>query len=398
MKRRTFLEYTSLASTSLFVPSFLASPFGKKTERSRSGRNLVIIQLNGGNDGLNTVIPYRNDVYYRERPRLAIPRQEALTITDELAFHPAMDALRPIYDQGQLAVLHDVGYPNPDRSHFRSMDIWHTASGADEYRSEGWLGRYLDNHCTGCEAPYHALEIDDSLSLALKGAKRTGFAMSNPDRLQRATENQFLKALGDHQGDDHNHEEVSYLYKTMIDTQRSARYLYEQAGKHRNTVPYPANRFGDDLALIAKLILADTDTRIYYAGLTGFDTHANQQGAQQRLLQQYADGVSAFVRELEEHDLLDDTLILTFSEFGRRVAQNGSNGTDHGAANNLFLMGGNLKQRGFVNGGPDLQNLLDGDLQYRIDFRSVYATVLDHWLETDADAVLGGRFDRLKVV
>lgn len=398
MKRRTFLENTALASTSLFVPSFLASPFGKKTERSRSGRNLVIIQLNGGNDGLNTVIPYRNDVYYRERPRLAIPRQEALTITDELAFHPAMDALHSIYDRGQLAVLHDVGYPNPDRSHFRSMDIWHTASDADKYRNEGWLGRYLDNHCTGCDAPYHALEIDDSLSLALKGAERTGFAMSNPDRLQRATENRFLKALGEHQGDDHDHKEVSYLYKTMIDTQRSARYLFEQAGKHRNSVRFPSNRFGDDLALIAKLILADTDTRIYYAGLTGFDTHANQQGAQQRLLQQYADGVSAFVRELEEHDLLDDTLIMTFSEFGRRVAQNGSNGTDHGAANNLFLMGGSLKQRGFINGGPDLQNLLDGDLKYRIDFRSVYATVLDHWLETDADAVLGGRFDRLGVV
>lgn len=396
MKRRTFLENTALASTSMLVPSFLSNPLGLKTEKSRSGKNLVVIQLNGGNDGLNTIIPFRNDIYYRERPRLAISRKDTLTISDELGFNPALDSLLKVYDKGEMAIVHDVGYPNPDRSHFRSMDIWHTASDADEYKTEGWLGRYLDHQCNGCEIAHHALEIDDSLSLALKGEQRTGFAMSSPDRLQRATANRFLKALGEEHH--HHHESVQYLYKVMVNTQQSAQYLFDQSKKHRNAVSYPATPFGEDLALIARLMLSDTDTRIFYASLTGFDTHANQQGQQNRLLKQYADAMGAFLQELREHDLLNDTLVFTFSEFGRRVAQNASNGTDHGAANNVFLMSGQLQQKGFVNGGPQLSKLQEGDLAYRVDFRSVYASILDHWLETDADGILGQHFPRLNTI
>ena len=398
MKRRAFLEYSSLASTSFLVPSFLNHPIGIKTEKSRSGRNLVIIQLNGGNDGLNTIVPYRNDIYYRERPRLAIPQNEVLPMNDSLGFNLALRSLRPIFDRGEMAVLHDVGYPNPDRSHFRSMDIWHTASDADQYLTEGWLGRYLDNQCIGCDMPYHALEIDESLSLSLKGKQHNGFAMQDPEKLAKSTSNRFLRALGEHHSPKHNHESVSYLYKTMIDTQQSAQYLSAQAKKGKNSIAYPSTNFGKDLALIARLILSDTDTRIYYASLTGFDTHANQKAIQTRLLQQYAEAISAFVNDLRQNHLLDDTLIFTFSEFGRRVAQNGSNGTDHGAANNAFLLGGNLKKNGFVNGGPAIDALDNGDLSYRIDFRSIYATILDQWLQTDANAILGQSFERIPVL
>lgn len=398
MKRREFLHYSSLASTSLLVPSFLQNPWKAKRERSRSGKILVVIQLSGGNDGLNTIVPYRNDVYYRERPRLAVAKKEVLPVSDELGFNPALEALRGLYDDGRMSIINNVGYPNPDRSHFRSMDIWHTASAADEYRAHGWLGSWLDSQCHACDTPYHALEVDDSLSLALKGKARSGFAMSSPERLQRSTENRFLQALGSSSHHGHDHAEVAYLYKTMIDTQDSAQYLFEQSQRGRTQVDFPATRFGQELALVARLILADTDTQVYYVSLTGFDTHANQKNQQERLLRQYAEGVAAFTEELRRHDLLDDTLVLTFSEFGRRVAQNASNGTDHGAANNLFLMGGGLRSGGFYNEGPDLLDLADGDVKYAVDFRSVYATVLERWLDASPKVVLGDRFGLLDVL
>ncbi len=397
MKRRTFLQQSAMASTAMMVPAFLSGTALGRTYRTRSRKILVVVQLSGGNDGLNTVVPFRNDVYYQSRPRLAVPAQEVLPLSDELGFNPAMEAMKSLYDEGLLSIVNSVGYPNPDRSHFRSMDIWHTASAADEYLNTGWLGRYLDSACQqGC-TPYQALEIDDSLSLALKGAGQNGFAMSNPEGLKRASGNRFLQAISK-QHHEHEHENVAYLYKVLSDTQASADYLYQQSKVHRSQVAYPQTPFGRDLKQIAELITADSDIGIYYVSLTGFDTHANQKNQQERLLRQYAEGMQAFVKELRQHNLLQDTLIMTFSEFGRRVAQNASNGTDHGTANNLFLIGGGLKKTGFYNQGPDLTRLDNGDLIYQVDFRSVYATVLDQWLGADVPRILGGDFSRLGVI
>ena len=397
MKRRDFLKKSALASTSFMVPSFLNAFSGKPLLRSRSGKVLVVVQFSGGNDGLNTIIPYQNDIYYQNRPSLAIPKGEVLKVGYELGFNPKMSGLQSLYDEGLLSVINSVGYPNPDRSHFRSMDIWHTASDSDQYLSSGWLGRYLDSNCQRCETPYHALEVDDHLSLALKGNHRNGFAMSNPKQLKRTTDNRFLKTLAKH---DHGHEEenVAYLYKTMIDTQSSADYLFQQSKVHQSGVEYPRTSFGQDLKQISELITADTDTKVYYVSLTGFDTHANQRGQQERLLQQYAEGMKAFVKDLRQNNLLDDTLIMTFSEFGRRVKQNASRGTDHGTANNLFLIGGNLKKPGFFNEAPDLLNLDNGDLIYQIDFRRIYATILEDWLEANPASILTGQFEKLKFV
>lgn len=391
------MRQSAFASSALMVPSFLNAFTGRPPQSSRDGKILVVVQLSGGNDGLNTVVPYRNDIYYQSRPSLAIREQEVLRVSDELGFNPKMKGLQALYDEGLVTVLNNVGYPNPDRSHFRSMDIWHTASDSDQYLSTGWLGRYLDSNCRDCATPHHALEVDDHLSLALKGQTRNGFAMSNPRQLKRATDNRFLKSLADH-GHDHPEENVAYLYKTMIDTQSSADYLYQQSTVHRSKADYPQTPFGRDLKQIAELITADTDTKIYYVSLTGFDTHANQRNQQERLLQQYADGMRAFVSDLQQNNLLDDTLIMTFSEFGRRVKQNASRGTDHGTANNLFLLGGRLRQPGFFNEGPDLTTLDNGDLIYQVDFRRVYATILENWLEADAAGILPGRFERLGVV
>jgi uncharacterized protein (DUF1501 family) len=396
MKRRDFFKTTALASTSLMIPSFLKGYSGSGLLSSRFGKKLVVIQFSGGNDGLNTIIPFRNDIYYQSRPTLSIKKDLVLKIGDDQGFNPAMEALRPLYDDGLMSIINAVGYPNPDRSHFRSMDIWHTASASDEYLSSGWLGRYLDNSCDGCANPYHALEVDDSLSLALKGNERNGFAMSDPNALKKATDNKFLKSISSH---DHDHEEnVAYLYKTMIDTQSSADYLFEQSKVYQSRQEYPKTPFGRDLKQIAELISADTDTQVYYVSLSGFDTHVNQKNQQERLLQQYAEGVAAFVKDLKQNRLFDDTLIMTFSEFGRRVQQNGSNGTDHGTANNLFLIGGNLKTPGFYNAAPDLTNLDNGDLIFQIDFRRIYATILENWLEADAGQILNGNFEKLKIV
>jgi len=396
MKRRNFLKASALASTSCLIPSFLQGYDKKPLLKSRSGKNLVVVQLSGGNDGLNTIIPFQNDLYYQNRPSLAIQANKVLKLTDDLGFNPAMEALRSIYDEGEMCILNSVGYPNPNRSHFRSMDIWHTASASEEYLQTGWLGRFLDNNCQGCEVPYHALEVDDSLSLAMKGLEQSGFAMSDPRALKKATDNRFLRKIAQ-QEPEHN-ENIAYLYKTMIDTQASADYLYDQSKVHRSTVTYPSNAFAKDLRQIAELITADTDTKIYYVSLGGFDTHAFQRNAQEKLLKKYAEAMAAFVKDLKQNDLLDDTLVMTFSEFGRRVKQNASNGTDHGTANNLYLIGGNLKKAGFYNAAPNLQDLDKGDLKYQIDFRNIYATILDDWLDTDAAMILNGRFKSLGLV
>lgn len=400
MKRRDFLKHSALASTACMIPSFLAGFEPGRQYASRSQKILIVIQLSGGNDGLNTVVPYRNDLYYRYRPSLAVPEQEVLRLDDELGLNPAMAALRELYEEGSVSVLNSVGYPNPDRSHFRSMDIWHSAGPSDEYWTTGWLGRYLDSDCQSCASPHHALEVDDSLSLALKGNTRSGFAMSEARQLAGLSRNGLLGDLGEaYRSSSHDHDEnVAYLYKTLINTQSSADYLLRQSKVSRASGDYPSTAFGRDLRQIAELITADTDTRIYYAGLTGFDTHANQKGRQERLLQQYAEGMAALVSDLKKHNLFQDTLILTFSEFGRRVEQNGSRGTDHGTANNLFLIGGRLQQAGFYNAAPDLSHLENGDLIYDLDFRRVYATVLERWLEADAPAILGGQFEALPLL
>ena len=396
MRRRNFLKASALASTSFLVPSFLQAHTSRSLFGSRSGKNLVVVQLSGGNDGLNTIVPYRNDIYYRSRPQLGLKKSEILGISDELGFHPELAPLQELYDQGLMTVVNSVGYPNPDRSHFRSMDIWHTASNSNEYWSDGWLGRYLDNECRGCD-PYRALEVDDSLSLALKGKAHTGFAMSDPRSLKKAADNRFLRAVAN-QHDHHEEENVAYLYKTMIDTQSSADYLFEQSRVHRSKIDYPKSPFARDLKQIAELITADTKTQVYYVSLGGFDTHVNQKNQQARLLKRYAEAMAAFVKDLQQNNLLDDTLIMTFSEFGRRVKQNASNGTDHGTANNLFLLGGQLRRPGFYNAAPDLLNLDNGDLIYEIDFRRIYASVLEDWLEADASTILQGNFSKLNLI
>lgn len=396
VKRRTFLQTTSLATASFMVPKFLKA-FETPAVVTSGNKVVVVLQLGGGNDGLNTIIPTRNDVYYKARPGLGIKREKALRLTDEAGLHPALTAFADEFNNGSLAMLNSVGYPNPDRSHFRSMDIWQSGSAATEYLTTGWVGRYLDAQCNGCAKPTHALEIDDVLSLALKGQQAAGLAFKDPTRLYGSSNEKFFKELAAVKTSA-SEQPVDYLYKTLSETVSSANYLFRQSKLHPSTAAYPDSELGRNLKTIASLIFSDINTRVYYLSLSGFDTHVFQQGQHHRLLQQMNDAVAAFTKDLKAAGRFNDVLLFTFSEFGRRVAQNGSGGTDHGTANNMFFISGGLKQKGLINALPDLTDLDEGDLKYKVDFKNVYATVLNNWLGANDAAVLGKSYERLSFV
>lgn len=385
MERRKFLKNSALASSLFFAPNFIKAFESVATERLGYKR-LVIIQLAGGNDGLNTIIPHNNDLYYNARPRLAITK-DIIKLNDDLGFHPSLTPLRSLFDNGELSIINNVGYPNPVRSHFRSMDIWQTASGSDEYLQSGWLGRYLDKHG---KKPYNAIEMDEQLSLAMKGERFNGIATNDYRVLYNTSKDPYFKNVLNHYNDAHLSEHnLGYLYQTMIEAKSSANYIYENTKIKLSQQDYPQNKFAKQLKNVAQFITSGLDTKVFYTSLGGFDTHANQDNKQKRLLSQYAESVSAFVKDLKRNETFENTLILTFSEFGRRVKQNAANGTDHGTANNVFVIGKNLKKAGFYNDLASLSDLdTNGDLKYSIDFRSVYATILSQWMNVSTEDII----------
>jgi uncharacterized protein (DUF1501 family) len=397
IKRKEFIQIGSLATASLMVPKFLKA-FEGRPMVPLGNKVVVILQLSGGNDGLNTVIPIRNDIYYRERPRLGIAKTKALSLTDEAGLHPALTGFKELYDDGSLAIVNNVGYPNPDRSHFRSMDIWHTASQSNEYWSNGWVGRYLDAQCNGCDKPTQAIELDDVLSLALKGENIKGIAVKDPRRLYGTANEKFFRDVMKNHKDETGEQPVDYLYKTMAETLSSADYIFQQSKMHPTNAEYPKTDLGNSLKTIASLIYSEINTKVYYVSLGSFDTHINQDAQQNRLFTEMNDAVKAFVKDLKQQHRFEDVMLFTFSEFGRRVKQNASNGTDHGTANNMFLISGGLKQKGLINPLPDLANLDEGDLKYNVDFKNVYATVLNKWLKADDKSILTKKYDYMNFI
>lgn len=396
MKRREFIKNTSLASSLVFVPSFVKA-FDEVLKFNSAFKRLVIIQLSGGNDGLNTIVPFRNDIYYRSRPKLAIPKNTILKLNDELGVPKILSPLKRLYDQGYLSVINNVGYPNPDRSHFRSTDIWQTASGSSEYLSSGWIGRFLDMKGN---SPHDAIEVNDSLSLALKGERLNGIATKDAKRLYNLSKHPYFKALVENYNSSHLSEHnLGYLYKTMIETESSAEYIYEKTKTTQPAKGYTGHPFGKQLKTTSEFIKSGLDTRVYYTSMGGYDTHANQHTTQSKLLEVFSRNLEIFVKDLDKQGNLENTLILVFSEFGRRVEQNGANGTDHGAANNVFILGKNLKTPGIYNELGSLSDLDEnGDLKYEIDFRSIYSTILKNWMMVDEELILGQPFQQLKLV
>lgn len=397
MIRKEFIQVGSLATASLMLPKFLKA-FETNTLVPAGNKVVVVLQLSGGNDGLNTVIPVRNDLYYKARPGLGIGKTKALSLTDEIGLHPALNVFKELYDDGTLSIINSVGYPNPDRSHFRSMDIWQTASQSTEYWTSGWIGRYLDAQCSGCDKPTQAIEIDDVLSLSMKGSNINGMALKDPRRLYGTANEKFFRDIIKSRQGETGEASVDYLYKTMSQTLSSADYIFKQSRLHPTSADYPNTDLGKSLKTIASLIFSDINTKVYYVSLGSFDTHINQQMQQQRLFTEMNEAVKVFVKDLKSNHRFDDVLLFTFSEFGRRVSQNASGGTDHGTANNMFMISGGLKQKGLINSLPDLSDLQDGDLKYKVDFKNVYATVLNKWLNADAKTILGKQYEYLDFI
>lgn len=397
MNRRNFIQTTGLASASLMLPKFLKAQ--EKNAAINSDKILVIVQLTGGNDGLNTVVPFENDLYYNARPTIAIQKKETLKLTNQLGLNPAMIGFRNLFDEGKMCLINNVGYPDPDRSHFRSMDIWHTASNSNEYKTSGWLGRYLDEQCGDCDQPTQVLEIDDTLSLALKGNNVKGLALKDAKRLYGTTIDPFIHQLSKQPvSGNHHHDNAAYLYKTLAETVSSADYIYKTSKIFQSAATYPNHQFGKSMKTISEFIISGINTKVYYVSLGSFDTHFNQQKRQGVLLQQLSETVEVFMNDIKKNGKADDVLLMTFSEFGRRVQENASNGTDHGTANQIFLFGNSLKKNGIYNAAPNLSDLDDGDLKHSVDFKNVYATLLKKWLNTDEQKILGNKFSYLDFI
>jgi uncharacterized protein (DUF1501 family) len=395
MKRRSFLKNTGIGAIgTYYLPLFLTN--SEKLLAGRATNKLIIIQLSGGNDGLNTVIPFEDDLYYNARPVIGIKKNKVIKSSDYLGLNPAMESFAKLYDEGIVSIINSVGYPNPSRSHFRSMDIWQTASKSNQYLTSGWIGRYLDAYCDNNHA---ALEIDSQLSLALQGNNNNGLAVNNSSTLYQALKGRhFNKLIKQSEEAELDEDNMGYLYKTLVSTNQSAGYIKETHTIKDNNFGFPKSALGKKLATVSQFVRSGLSTEIYYVSHNGFDSHTNQRRQQDRLLKEYSDGVYSLVKSLEKSGHLDNTLILTFSEFGRRVSENASAGTDHGKANNVFVIGKNLTKQGFYNSGPDLANLDEGDVRYQIDFRNIYADILKYWLHKDPKKIMTHSFESLGII
>jgi uncharacterized protein (DUF1501 family) len=391
MDRRHFLKSSALASSFFMVPKIL-----KPLEfigRQNQDKILVVIQLSGGNDSLNTFIPYSNDLYYKARPSIGLKNTDIIKLNDTQAMTASMQSLEKWFDNGNAAILNSVGYPDMDHSHFRSMEIWQTASKSNEYLDSGWLGRWMDNQ----KNTYSAIEIDDSLSLAVKGKNKTAMAFTDIKKINDTLKQENFKNLNSH-AQEHEESLTNYLYQTLQEVKSGTNYIHEKNKIYTNDFTYPDSGFAKQLKTIADLILSGVDTKVFYVTLSGFDTHTNEVQRHHRLMKLYSEATNTFLENLKQKNKLDDTLVMTFSEFGRRVEENAAQGTDHGTAGNVWLLGGKLKKAGVLNALPDLQNLNAGDLVYKEDFRNIYATILDNWLGASSKSILGNQFKNLEFI
>jgi uncharacterized protein (DUF1501 family) len=424
--RRDFLRTSVLgAALSWTVPVFIERTFSvlnaeaaESSLQMATGKDhpiLVVLQLAGGNDGLNAVVPYVDDAYYRARPTIGIAKDKVIDLNGHIGFNPALAPFKALYDEGHLALLQGVGYPNPNRSHFRSTEIWQTASDSNKIIRTGWLGRYFDNCCSGEEATVgvalggqlpQAFTSDNPTGITLNPGSRLGFAKET-DASEQALFNQLNgidhdtlsgASIGDLSGPNSSGmTAIEYLQRTALDAQVGTDKIAEILRRVKPEATYPKTQLGNSLSLISRLIAGGLPTRVYYASQGGYDTHNAQENSHNRLLGDLANAVAAFCQDLKSKGIFDRVMTITFSEFGRRVAENASKGTDHGTAAPMFVSGGGIKP-GIYGRSPSLEQLDAGDLIYNVDFRSVYATILKQWLKAPASKVLGHDFSTLAFV
>ncbi len=408
--------------------SALQAEAAEKATQAVTGRDatiLVVLQMAGGNDGLNTVVPFADDFYHRARPRIGLVAGTILKLSEEVGLHAGLSGFKALHDAGHLAVIQGVGYPNPNRSHFRSTEIWQTGSDSGRFEKYGWLGRYFDNACAGCD-PTVGVSVGRQMPQAFAAKAPTGISLENPQNYR------FIKAERPKPGEMDLTEEsyrklnqpeaeaaenaggsiaslsgpavpagsmLDYIERTALDAQISSDKIREISSRVQNRGTYPTTSLANSLKLVARLIGGRLPTRVFYVSQGGYDTHTNQAGTHERLVRDLGDSVKAFVEDLQAQGNLQRVLVMTFSEFGRRVAENANGGTDHGAAAPMFVVGDRVKA-GLLGRYPSLASadLFQGDLKFNVDFRCVYAAVLEHWLKTKSEPVLGRRFEPLALV
>ncbi|WP_428653616.1 DUF1501 domain-containing protein [Runella sp.] len=400
MNRKEFLQQLSLISggvafgmNGIPVKAFSHNPFAINLE-STNGKIFVLVQLSGGNDGLNTVVPYENPLYYSKRANIAIKKENVLPLTSQMGLNPAMTAFKELYDNGKMSIVQNVGYPSPSRSHFRSTDIWLTASDANEVLDEGWVGRYLTQLYPGFplqmpEQPM-AIQLGAVESLLIQSdLGSTGVVFNDPNNFYNLVKGST--ADNDPIPNTLAGEELKFM--RQIATQSIAysdiiKRKWDSAAK--NVTGFPTTNLGTQLKIVGELIAGGLQTPFYLANIGGFDTHANQvvanattTGTHANLLKTVSDAVAAFQKDMEKRGLGDKVVVMTFSEFGRRVTQNGTMGTDHGSAAPLFVIG-NSVLGGLIGKNPVLSDVdSNGDIKYEFDFRQIYTSVLQDYLGLD---------------
>ncbi|MEC0225922.1 DUF1501 domain-containing protein [Paenibacillus alba] len=408
LTRRDFLlKGTALFATlglggALFTEtgkSILASSFEEDIEDPV----LVVVQLSGGNDGINTLIPYGQGVYYDSRPTLAYQQKDVLALDNHVGLHPSLVGLSALYKLGKMAVIQGVGYPEPDHSHFRSMEIWQTAEPEKISRS-GWLARYVESSLRGNNNPLKAVQVGASGSKAFASDKLSfpvvqsleTYNLMDP-KTAMLDKNRLTKAFLDMYSAQNQVEQLRVISGRGYEAYKSVEAIQALTATYANKIEYPKTNFAKDLQLVSKLLAGKSGTRVFNVQIGGFDDHADEKVQHAKVLTQVDEGLTAFYKDLEAQGLQDRVMVMMFSEFGRRVKENGSGGTDHGTAAPMFVIGGK------VNGGlygayPSLSNLDNGDLKYEMDFRSVYNTLIDKWLKGDAAAVLNKSYENLKFI
>lgn len=435
--RRDFLRSTVLgASAAWTVPMFVERTFGQLHDQAKdlaiqpiTGKDntiLIVLQLAGGNDGLNTLVPYADDTYHKSRPRLAKSAKQIIKLNDHVGLNNSLPFLGSLFDQGELGIVQGVGYPNPNRSHFVSTSIWETAD-TQNRSNTGWLGRYFDNSCPGAD-PTVGISFNKTQPESFGAKKNPGICLNSPELYrwihgggQQAKAEEFFSDLNQPDHDD-NYEDapsdggsiampaggktggirgegnLAFLERVALDAQVSSKKILELAAKHRTSVRYDGTPLSRNLNLVARMIAGGMPTRVYYVSHGGFDTHNQQINSHDRLLGQLDSALKSFFTDLKQQGNDKRVVLMTFSEFGRRVSENASAGTDHGKASCLFLAGPGI--RGGLHGKhPSLTDLAEGDIKHTVDFRSVYGSVLQDWLKAPAlKPILGGDFPKLGLI
>lgn len=430
--RREFLRSTVLgASATWTVPMFVERTFADLHLGARdlatqavTGKDdtiLVVLQLAGGNDGLNTLVPFADDAYHNARPRLAKKENQLIKLNDQVGLNSSMPFLGSLFKEGNLGVVQGVGYPNPNRSHFVSTSIWETAD-IENRSNTGWIGRYFDNACPGAD-PTVGVSLNKTQPESFGAIKNPGVCLSSPELYrwihgggEKAQAEEFFASLNAPEHDDNpvdgasidmpaggktggiqGEDNLAFLERVAMDARVSSAKILELASRYRTKVTYEGTPIARSLNMVSRLIAGGMPTRVYYVSHGGFDTHNQQINSHDRLLSQLDGALKSFFADLKAQGNDKRVVLMTFSEFGRRVSENASAGTDHGRASCMFLAGEAVKG-GLFGQYPSLTDLDAGDLKHHVDFRGVYASVLEDWLKTSSKPVLRGDFKKLGLI